>query len=237
MAKFLSQVYTSIRGKVGGIVYTKNQFAGLVARAFTAPTNPSSEFQEMIRSSFSEASIKWEAIGVDDRELWEAYAATLVYTGPHGEFKLPGRQVFISNLSFAQYLDAIGGSAIVVGEDAPSTAGFENVGVVQPAVYTPASSTGVSVSIGNPNLYDLAALVQRSVAWELTKKSFHGPWAPGASVGVDIPGDTTTLIDIETPTATAGKAIFVKVRCITAESPHRITNDYILRLIPVTNGP
>lgn len=235
MAKFLSQVYTSIRGSVGGIVYTKNQFAGLIARAFSAPTNPMTNGQEVIRTAFSRASEEFQGLPVADRAAWDEYAATLVYQGPHGPYKLPGRQVFISNFGLALFLDSIGGSAISVAPAPPAIAGFENIGTVQTATYTPAGSTGISISIGNPNDYALVALVQRSIAWELTKNRYYGPWPFEADQAVDIAPSTSTIIDIPVPAQQSGKVIFTRVRCITASGPHRITSDFILRHIAETN--
>jgi len=237
MAKFLSQVYTSIRGKVGGIVYTKNSFAGLVARAFTSPTNPKTEGQELIRTSFAEASATWEALSQADRDLWEAYAATLDYQGPHGSYKLPGRQVFMGTYSLAKFIDNVGGSSISVGDDPPVIAGFENIGAVIPGTYTTVSSTGVAVDIGNPNAYDLVAIVQRSVAFNPTKNSYDGPYVFEYTECHDITASSTTTVLIETDVGTAGQAIFLKVRLITEAAPHRITNDFNIRTIAVTNGP
>lgn len=237
MAKFLSQVYTSIRGKVGGLVYTKNQFAGLIVRAFTAPTNPQTDMQTLIRSAFADASAGWEGMSQADRDAWDDYAATLEYSGPHGTYKLPGRQVFISNFGLARFIDEIGGATMSVGDSPPLVAGFENIGPVQPALYTPVSSTGVSVSVGNPNAYALAALVQRSIAYNLTKNTFDGPWLSDDNKGEDIALSATTTIDLDTSLGTAGQVIFVRVRCVTADEPHRITSEYIVRCIAVTNGP
>jgi hypothetical protein len=237
MAKFLSQVYTSIRGKVGGIVYTKNQFAGLVARAFTSPTNPGSDGQSLIRSCFAEASGKWEGLSQADRDSWDSYAATLDYQGPHGSYKLPGRQVFMGTQALGKFIEEIGGSSIALDDDPPVIAGFENIGSVVAATYTPVSSTGVSVSIGNPNAYDCCVLIQRSVAYNKTKNSFDGPWPFEYTTADDLPASATTVFDIDTGVGTVDKAIFLKVRVITENAPHRITQDYIVRCIAVTNGP
>jgi hypothetical protein len=237
MAKFLSQVYTSIRGKVGGIVYTKNQFAGLVARAFTSPTNPKTGGQELIRTSFAEASGAWEGATQAKRDAWDTYAATLDYQGPHGSYKLPGRQVYMSNLSLAKFLDNVGGSSISVDDSAPLIAGFENVGAVIAATYSTVSSTGVAVSITNPNAYGLVARVQRSIAYNPTKNTFDGPFPFEYTQAEDVAASSSTIIQIETGIGTVDQAIFLNVRLITEAGPHRITNDYQVRCIAVTNGP
>jgi len=235
MAKFLSQVYTSIRGKVGGIVYTKNAFAGLVARAFTAPTNPGTEGQALIRTCFSEASNVWKQ-GLSDaqRDAWNNYSATLEYEGPHGTYKLPGRQVMISNFGLALYLEQIGGSSISVDETAPVTAGFEGVGAIASATFTTASATGIAFSVGNPNAYDLSLLVQRSVAYTDSKNTFRGPWVWSYNLGETATASSTSTIEIETG-GTAGDIWFVRVRPITENGPHKIAMPVILRLVSVTN--
>lgn len=235
MAKFLSQVYTSIRGKVGGIVYTKNQFAGLVARAFTAPTNPRTVGQTAIRSAFDVASIQWQLLTQADRDLWSDYAATLTYEGPHGTYKLPGRQVFISNITLAKFMADQSYGSVVAGVAPPTVAGFLNIGPVLPAPFTPPTSTGVSVSIGNPENVDIVALVQRSFSFNQTKNVHNGPWPFAGNKGLDIPSLTTGIADVIV--ADPDKAIFLRVIAVTEVAPHRISAPFIVRAVSVTNGP
>jgi len=235
--KFLSQVYTAARGKVGGIVYTKNQFAGLVARAFNAPTNPKTDKQVLIRSSFADSSARWQNATPADREAWEDYAATLVYPGPLGEFKLPGRQVFLSNLALALYCEQIGGSSIAPGDDPPIIAGFLNPGPIAPGTFVTASETGIAIDIGNNTGEDAVALVNMSVVFELTRQVYYGPWASSRTFCVDIADGATTVIPITLNAAAEGKRVFTRVRLISEAAPHRISPFYISSHVPVTNGP
>lgn len=234
MAKFLSQVYTSIRGKVGGIVYTKNQFAGLVARSFTSPTNPGTDGQSVIRSSFDDANARWVGLSQGDRDLWESYAATLSYQGPHGSYKLPGRQVFMSNLSLAIFGEHGAYGSLVAGDDPPLTAGFLSVGPIASALFVTASETGIAFSIGNNSGEDCVAIVQRSIAFEKTRRVYRGPWLFDENQGVDCPNLQSTLGTFTG--LVADKRYFMRIRCISEVAPHRISSEYYLSSLAVTNG-
>lgn len=235
MAKFLSLVYSSIRGKVGGLVYTKNQFAGLVVRAFTAPTNPGTEPQSLIRSSFDEASIVWQELTQVQRDSWNAYAATLVYEGPHGTYKLPGRQVFMSNYTLASYMEANGYGSAATNVDPPLIAGFLNIGPVNVVDFVTASETGVAFSVGNPGVDPCTVLAQISIGYNQTKNVHRGPWITAQNQGLDIAAAssaTGTFAGL-----VVDKAYFMRIIAVSESAPLRVSAPYFLRSVAVTNGP
>ena len=237
MAKVQSHMHSSIRGRVGGVVYTKNQYAAIVMRAFVAPTNPGTTGQELARTAFAEASGQWEILTQAQRDGWDDYAKTAKYPDPHGNYYVGGRQQFCSNYGLALFIEDIGGSSIAKSVAPPTTAGFENIGVIQPATYTPASKTGISVSIGNPNAYDLVALVHHSLAYEPSKNTFYGPYPHSNAEAIDLTASSSTTHDIELDSATAGKHVFVRVRILTENGPHRTCAPAQVLCVPVTNGP
>jgi hypothetical protein len=49
MAKFTSHLFSTMAGKVAGIVYFANQWHQINARAATHPVNPNTLYQTMVR--------------------------------------------------------------------------------------------------------------------------------------------------------------------------------------------
>lgn len=235
MAKFLSIVYSTISGKVGGLIYTKNQFAGLIVRAFVPPTNPGTTDQTIIRSAFDRASVEWQNLSQASRDAWSDYAATLTYEGPQGSYRLPGRQVFMSNISLAIYCEDQGYGSVVAGFTAPTIAGFLNIGTVKPVVFTGISDTGIAVSVENGTAEDVTCLVQRSFGFNPTRNVWRGPWVTSANVGLDV--TTLTAAFQEFGGLNAASVYFTRVIAVSEQAPHRISAPFFLRHIPDTNGP
>lgn len=234
MAKFLSQVYTSIRGKVGGIVYTKNQYAGLVARSFTAPTNPGTEGQAHIRSCFDESSAIYQLLTPAERTGWDDYAKTCLYPGPHGPYSISGRAMFMACYALAKFIETFpgSGSTIVADKAPPTVAGFVNIGPVQNAAFTPPGDTGISISVGNPNAFIVPYIWQRSIGWNQTKNIFRGPYNYGDNIMGDLALSATSVID--QGGLTADVVYFTRFHGVTA-APHRLTAPYTVRHIAATN--
>lgn len=233
MAKVLSHMHSSIRGKVGGVVYSKNQYAGIIMRAFSAPTNPQTEGQETIRSSFDVANIEWEALTLVNRQLWDDYAKTVQYQGPHGAYTVPGRTLFMATFSLAAFLEAIGGSSILPGVLPPLAAGRLNIGPIVEGTYTQAGKTGVAVNVGNPSAIATCLLAQRSIGWQTTKNVFYGPYPFTYNQAEDIASPGTTPVEMETGPGTVGQIFFVRVRAILEQAPHKFSIDTQVRCTAV----
>ncbi len=232
MAKFLSQIYTVIRGSVGGITYTANQFAGLIARAKTAPVNPNTSKQTAIRSAFANASTLWVQLSQIERDLWNDYADTLVYQGPLGSYSVPGRLVFIGNLATAQFLnDEIGQPAVVLTTP-PPTGGFLNVGGVLPEDYSGVAATGIQLRYQNDEAVGIVGYVERSFAFNGARNRFKGPFLSDTLVGETIIAGAAGSISFIGLVEAA--IYFTRPRFISAAAPFKMSAPSFLRHIANT---
>lgn len=239
--RFLSQVYTIGRGSVGGITYFANQFHQLLARARTSPVQPNTPYQTGIRSAFDGADALWLGLTPAEREAWEDYAPTVQYQGPLGPYTVPGRQLFIGTLALSTYANAIFPDVFEVSTDPPVVAGRFNPGDVQASGYTGATQ-GIAISLDNPSA-DLAIVVTDvSLAFNVTRNRYKGPWLSSAKHLETIPLGPHSF-NIDRPVGTVGKAIFTRTRCFTAAphptagTPHRLSADFFLRHICEVTPP
>lgn len=91
----LGQIAADIRGSIGGTTFARNR-AGAFARNRTKPINPSSGIQNAARARFGSVSFAWAALTSDQRQAWQAVAATTTRLNRLGEPYVPtGRQMFM----------------------------------------------------------------------------------------------------------------------------------------------
>jgi len=226
MAKFLSQVYTAIRGSVGGVTYTANQWHPLISRARVSPVNPATPNQGAIRSSLAQASGAWKQLTQAARDLWDAYADTCEYTGPLGVYKIPGRQMFVACIALAQYINVRGLYTLTVTPTPPTIPGFYSPGPIIPAA--PSSvGTGVALSITNTTGIDGIALVERSIAFNGTRNRYKGPFLSATAQVVAIPSGVST--NIEFLGLEEDYVYFMRLRMLTDAAPFRNSAEYIFR--------
>lgn len=225
MAKFLSQVYTTIRGSVGGVTYTANQFQPLIARARVAPVNPNTSYQTMMRSAFAGAAQMWRNITDAVRQGWEEYADTCVYEGPMGTYTIPGRQMFIGNISTALYMLSRGLLAGAISGTAPVKPGFFDVSQVQVETYV-GPGTGIAFGITSMLLEPWLGYGARSFAFDPTRYRFKGPFLSSKLDGVTSPGAASILVEFDN--LVAGLIYFTNPRAITSADPFRMSPPYYL---------
>ncbi len=232
MAKFLSQVYTTIRGSVGGITYTANQFQALVARARVSPVNPQTTRQTQIRSAFSGAVQSWSGLTNAQRQAWDDYASTLIFEGPTGSYSVPGRQVFIGNIAVANYLNAVLGSPAVVAFDPPIIAGFLNIENVSPGGFI-SIGTGVAFSFTQNGAENVTAFSERSFAFGADRNRFKGPYLSNTLDNIDVVAPASGLLEF--PGLTEDLIYFMNPRFITSQAPFRLSASFNLRDVAITN--
>lgn len=233
MAKFLSQVYTVIRGSVGGITYTANQFQALIARARVSPVNPNTVRQTLIRSAFSGAEQLWQNLTDLARQGWEDYADTLVFTGPTGNYSVPGRQVFVGNIATAIYLNGVLGSPVAIVTTPPVIPGFLNLDAVNSTTFITPASTGIALTATQNGAEDVVLYAGRSFAFNPSRNRFKGPMLSQTLASVTIAAPGSAIL------AFAGLAVdmiyFTNPRGITAQAPFRQSAPFFLRHIAETN--
>src|SRR3989304_3521663 len=125
MARMLSQVATIMRGSVGGLTYSANQFHQITIRARTAPVQPGTNRQQEIRNSLSAASLRWkDVLDASERAKWDNYAPTCVYSGPMGTYVVPGRSLYIAGRGLMENIFTNYGGIGALSDAEPSQPGF-----------------------------------------------------------------------------------------------------------------
>lgn len=233
MAKFLSQVYVIIRGSVGGVTYTANQFGQLIARAKTSPVHPNTTRQGQVKQAFSGAAVAWKALTDQERIDWNTYALTLTYSNPLGPIVMPGRQTFMGNIGFMRYLLARNFVFTTSADDAPVIPGFLSMDPLDVAV-PGAPGTGFEIHVGNPNASDMKVIMEVSRRFDGSRLTYQGPWLTESMVAVDVAAATTSFHLFEG--GSDGDVHFVRVRAIVDDGPKQISQEVILRAVVATTA-
>jgi len=236
MARMLSHVHSIIRGSVGGLTYTANQWHAIIARARTGPVNPNTTRQSLIRSAFSAAQQEWLTLTDAGRDAWDAYADTCQYSGALGNYTIPGRLMFTACIGTAKFLNSLFPLIIpAIDYTAPVIPGFLNLDTV---ITGPPSLVGTGFSVGatQNGTEDVAFYAERSIPFNPTRYRYKGPWLTPTLDSVSIAAPGSGIIDFLD--LTEDMAYFCKCRGIVAVGAHRISNDFFLRAIAEVNaGP
>lgn len=219
--RMLSQVATVMRGSVGGVTYTANQFKAIIQRARVAPVQPNTQAQSRIKAAFSTAAALWPQQIQAVRDAWDDYASSLTYEGPLGTYTLPGRQVFMSNIGWMKYLLNRGVSFTTQELTAPTNQGFLGIGDV---TFTPPSSgeTGFTVTIQNPNFEDIIAVTYRSVAFGKARNRYKGPFETQTLTAT--PVEAASSANFSYTGLELGSIYFISLRFIVDDGAKRISH-------------
>lgn len=232
--RFLSQSYVIARGSVGGVTYTANQYHQLIARARTAPVNPNTTRQAQVRTCFDQASNLWRSCLDAQKLAWHAYAESCEYSGPLGNYTIPGRQMFIANNGVRLYMGVRGETITYTDLNAPVTPGF--LGLFVGAVSAPdAIGTGFKIIIGNPANEDALIYSFMSRPFLGTRFRYKGPF--GSESLIAVPVGSETLDSIEVIGLEEGMVYFVVIKSISAQTPCRLSTQQIVRCVAQTTAP
>lgn len=232
MAKALSHLMSIIRGSVGGITYTANQFAQIVLRQRTAPVQPGTPLQTLVKTAFSAASQAWRDMTQLQRDSWDVYAHTCIYTGPTGTYTIPGRSIFMSGYALATYLNSGGYAINVPVLTPPLQTGFAVLGDIKtldPAV----PGVGFDLSIVNPNPSELSCLLSLSLGFDQSRNFYKGPWDDTMTAGVSIPASSSVLVPYTG--LEDGLKYFLRLKGVITNGPHRTTSEFFTAAIAATN--
>jgi hypothetical protein len=95
MAKFVSQVYSEIRGSVNGVTYARNRY-GLYVRSKASPVQPRTHAQAERRAQLSVLSQRWRTLPESERAEWRALADELTRSDALGlTYRLSGLQAYL----------------------------------------------------------------------------------------------------------------------------------------------
>jgi hypothetical protein len=231
MARFLSNIFSTAFGSIGGITIWKGNLPGMIARARVIPVNPRTNGQTLIRSAFAAAANEWNLLTDAVRGGWEAYAATCPITDGLGQRFLSGREMFMGVFSFAFYETGLTGKMDDTDSDAPIIPGWLDIGYVVPYEYT-GPGTGIALQVTYSGSAKVDLVFERSYAYNPARFRNPGKWLHSTVVTEEIQGPIALVQEFDD--LSAGFTYFVKVRAITAAKPHKISNEYIVRCVAET---
>jgi hypothetical protein len=140
MAKFVSQVYSEIRGSVNGVTYARNRY-GLYARSKASPVQPRTPAQTARRAQLTVLSQRWRTLDEAIRAEWRNFADEIRRSDTLGQqYRLSGLQAY---LQFNLWRALMG---LTPQDNPPPTL----------AAPTPVSITGVTLVTGPPAELNLA---------------------------------------------------------------------------------
>ena len=229
MASFVSPVYASISGSVGGVNYCKSSTGGLVARGKSAGDKAKTNNRTLFQSAVSNAAQRWFIITPKLRDGWNAYAKTVIFRNSGGYYIPSGYQVFTRNVTFAYYyfmrkLYHTGVNPIpptTPGDLKLANVGFNNTGL---------PSGRFRITWSNPNTEPVRAFFTRSRRHPETSNLSQGDLI-----------SSSTLIDVAPPDSpvqsrlftglTPGGVYFVRVRGMNDPPPFRLSPEFWVRAV------
>lgn len=236
MAKASSHLMNVIRGSVGGLNYTANQFAQIVMRIKTNPVNPSTDYQNYVRNGFSYSSGLWKNTLTDaQRRAWHQYAQTVEYESPTGNYFLPGRQMFIAIHTLMKYMTIQGEVFTFSDYSAPIITGNLAIVVEPSAAPAAASTTGFDVEVSNPGTEIIKVYAEISIPFLDQRNRYKGPYLPETFQTIELAASASD--DLVFAGLVEDMIYFVKVRGITKQTPHRISPITHQRCLSIATGP
>jgi len=227
----LSPIASTLRGSIAGLTFLSNQYHQIVVRQKTAPVNPKTTNQEIMRLCFANASNVWRNLSDVQRSAWADYAKSVTYSGPLGNYNVTGRNIFMSNLSLVYYINTRSLDTIVVSLSAPSEDGVPSWAqcTIAPPV---APGTGFSVRLGNSSGSAMNYFITHSIPFDPTRLRFKGPFDSETACSDSVAD--AGVVDVDFLGLALDRVYFVRVRGVTIEGPHRSTFDIIKRAVAST---
>jgi hypothetical protein len=170
---FESPLFSKASGSLAGTTFSHNR-GGMYTRARVTPTNPSSEYQQAVRSAMSTLASHWgQQLSSGERDAWNSYAASVAMTNRLGaQVYLTGQQHFLrSNVPRLQ-------AGIAVLEVAPVV--YDLGSYTLPAIANAEDDGAIGVSFTNADAWANAVggymLVYQSRPQGPGKSFFKGPF-------------------------------------------------------------
>lgn len=233
MARCLSHLHVIMRGSIAGVTYLSNQYHQIVARARTAPVQPNTLRQAIIRSAYTNASGAWQTMTDVVREAWHEYSQTCLWPGPLGDYTVPGRQIFMGGRTLQVYILSRGLAVPSIVTTPPVTPGFLTPSNVNMTPFLPPGATGCALTVSADLIDDTLVYVQRSRSFNPTRMRFKGPFWGTFDQAAIVPSAATVTITFDG--LEDGKAYFFRVKCVADDASPRISPVYYLRGIAKTN--
>ena len=148
MARLTGFTLGELRGKMGGIVFSRNK-AGAYIRALVTPVNPQTVRQQTARYRFGNASILFQNLSANVKDCWETFART--HFNP---LKGNSTGIYSGGNAFVALFQSVGqgnqyeSSISAVSGIAPVTVAINQYPLLTDSPSTPTSST-IKASDGN----------------------------------------------------------------------------------------
>jgi len=240
MAKIISPVWSQIRGSIAGTTYFNSPSGAIIGRARVRPVNPNSTPQNAIRSAFQTAISTWgNILSPEIRHGWDAWARTVFYTGPYGTYNPSGRQMYIAVKTFHAYcqfwIGVTGGTPLPpfdnVAPTRPGLLSLDNLNVSTP----PPTGAGFIIGGTNRSGETVNLFGWRSGAFPAARNYPPQIWLQALS-WQDATLQNNTSGQVSWTDCVEDYAYFGAVRLISAQSPFRISQKWVLRAIAESAG-
>lgn len=220
--KFKSALLTSASGSVGGATWSRNK-GGMYIRARAIPTNPSSTYQQTVRSAMAQLVTLWGSVlTAAQRAAWDVYADNTPLIDPLGSPTLvSGLNMYVrGNVLRLQ-------TALVRADDAPTT--YDLGGYTEPSVTASEATQQVSVAFDNTDAWanedEAAMFCSVSRPFGAGINYFTGPYRLAGLVEGDSTTPPTSPATIAVPFAfVAGQKL--GVRCVVSRADGRRSADF-----------
>ncbi len=228
MAKFISQVYSDIKGSVGGITYQKGNSGIQTVRSKPIAPRSGSNFSGMSTNALQEANALWKSLSKVLQDGWHIYAQSVLYSDAIGNYFLDGRDLFLSNHSFINYAISRNRFDGSVSLAAPRLPGWFKVGPIIVTAWM-TGGFGVRLFITNPHPFQIYAYVWRSQPLKLTVNNFYGNYKAATMNNFQISADSGS--EIVFPSLQLGSAFFFKIRCVPRFGRRLMSKTFYLRSV------
>lgn len=234
MARALSHLMSKIRGSVGGLTYSANQYYQIIMKNRTTPVQPNTTAQQLARNALTAAQETWNGLTTAVRAAWDLYANNLSWPDPLGTHKIPGRQVFMAGRAMQNYIFEAGLAVpTFVTTAPPSFLGFYLPQSINIAALA-APGTGFAVSLSSEFAFDGTFLVEISGPWPDTRNRYKGPWQVADSQVAIVPANTSVLVPFEV--GSDDDIYFVRVKAVADDASPRVSAQTILRAVVTTTS-
>jgi hypothetical protein len=88
LAKYIGTLTSDMRGKVGGIVFSRGR-NGTNLRAHAVPVNPATLLQVGVRGTLAASQNAWRLLDGIQKQSWTSFASFYLWTNPLGQAYVP----------------------------------------------------------------------------------------------------------------------------------------------------
>lgn len=207
MAKFISTLFSSIRGSVAGTTYFTTPSGQIIGRQRTKPAKPYTTVQAWIKASMSTMAVAWKDLTQPQRDDWDSWAA--------GHGSQSGRHRMMGACGLATYMQNFLTTTFDVVLTYPNNKYTPAVSAAVEILVTPPETPFVSVVITNAVATKLHVLAEISYPQDQSRKRYNGPWDTGKTKCLALTATGTAVCTFDD--LQEGSLYFIKIRPVTTD--------------------